>query len=134
MRRREVLKAATVGMGAVSVGLCPSGCGPRRRSRTTRSTCWSSEAVRRDDCSLQAARAGARTTLVEMGSQLGGVGRRSVPAAGATLCYYEFPCRSRRRPRAGWWRLPARPSGSQGGGIGGFRRRPVGPLGREVER
>jgi choline dehydrogenase-like flavoprotein len=80
MRRREVLKAATVGMGAVSVGALPE---------------WLRAASEESDnkvdvlvvgggtagtiAAIQAARAGARTMLVEMGSQLGGVGRRSVP-------------------------------------------------------
>lgn len=73
MRRREWLKAASIGTGALTVGTVPG---------------WLRAATERTDsetdvlvigggtagtiAALQAARAGARTMIVEMGSQLGG--------------------------------------------------------------
>jgi len=73
MRRREMLKTASVGVGAVSIGTLPG---------------WLRAASVETDCrvdvlvigggtagtiaALQSGRAGARTMLVEMGSQLGG--------------------------------------------------------------
>jgi hypothetical protein len=73
MRRRELLKAASMGTGALTVGTLPG---------------WLQAATERTDsdtdvlvigggtagtiAAIQAARAGARTMIVEMGSQLGG--------------------------------------------------------------
>ena len=73
MKRRQVLKAATVGVGVATVGSLPN---------------WLRAASEASDCkaevlvigggtagtiaAIQAAKAGAQTTLVEMGSQLGG--------------------------------------------------------------
>ncbi len=77
MKRRDMLKAASVGIGALASGADPAWS----RSTVARAADAHSETTdvlvigggpAGTIAAIQAARAGARTTLVEMGSQLGG--------------------------------------------------------------
>jgi len=73
MRRRDVLKAATVGMGAVSVGALPEWLrAASEESDNTVDVLVIGGGTAGTVAAIQAGRAGAKTMLVEMGSQLGG--------------------------------------------------------------
>ena len=73
MRRREWLKAASIGTGALTVGAVPGWLrAATERTDTETDVLVIGGGTAGTIAALQAARAGARTMIVEMGSQLGG--------------------------------------------------------------
>jgi hypothetical protein len=73
MRRREILKAATVGVGAVTVASLPEWLRAATEAADSKvDVLVVGGGTAGTIAAIQAARAGAKTMLVEMGSQLGG--------------------------------------------------------------
>lgn len=73
MRRREILKAATVGVGAVTVASLPEWLRAETEAADSKvDVLVVGGGTAGTIAAIQAARAGAKTMLVEMGSQLGG--------------------------------------------------------------